>query len=279
MQRSGRRLDPVPGVHAVSTGSAELVRDPDDPAGWTLLVNGVPSSYVDVLDPTRLVFEYVQWMGAVVDCLAPDGDPLRAVHLGGAGCTLARYVAATRPRSRQLVLEVDAALVELARAAFGLTRSSGLRLRVADGRAGLATVPTGTQDLLVRDAFTADVVPGHLTTAEFVAEVRRVLAPGGVYVANVADRPPLALLRSETATALSTFAHVAVLAEPAQLRGRRYGNALLLASRVSLPLVGLARRVAVGVAPARVLDTARARELAGTAAVRRDGTSAPAQPG
>lgn len=254
----------------MSTGSAELVPDPDDPQGWTVHVNGVPSSYVDVGDPTRLVFEYVQWLGAVVDCLAPDGDPLRVVHLGGAGCTLARYVAATRPRSRQLVLEVDGALVELARAAFGLTRSAGLRLRVADGRAGLAAVRPGTQDLLVRDAFAGDAVPAHLTTAQFLTEVARVLTPGGVYVANVADRPPLALLRAETATALAAFEHVAVLAEPAQLRGRRYGNALLLASRRPLPLAALARRVAVGVAPARVLGTDRARELAGTAPVRRD---------
>jgi spermidine synthase len=232
------------------------VPDGDGRQGWTLLVNGVPSSHVDLDDPTRLDFEYVRWFADAVDVLAPPGEPLRVAHLGGAGCTFARYVAATRPSSRQLVLEIDAAVLEVAKRAFGLRSGPRLRLRVADARTGLADLPDGTQDVVVRDAFSGASVPAHLTTAEFLAEVRRVLVPGSLYLANLADNPKLALARREAATALASFAHVALVAEPGHLNGRRYGNVVLAASDADLPEAALVRRLASGPVRARLLDTA-----------------------
>src|SRR5919206_1231038 len=139
---------PVAGSWPVHTGRAELLPDGDGRSGWTLVVNGVPSSHVDLDDPTRLDFEYVRWFGDALDVLAAEGDPLRVVHLGGAGCTVARYVAATRPGSRQVVLEIDAAVLTLARRAFGLRSSPALRLVVADARAGLADLRPGGYDVV-----------------------------------------------------------------------------------------------------------------------------------
>ena len=63
-----------------------------------------------------------------------------------------------------------------------------------------------------------------------VAQVARVLRPGGVYLANCADRPPLAGARAEVATLRAAFADVAVIAEPGLLRGRGYGNVVLAAT-------------------------------------------------
>ena len=226
------------------------------------MVNGVPSSHVDLDDPLRLDFEYVRWIGDLLDVVAPEGEPLRAAHLGGAGCTLARYVAATRPLSRQVVLEIDPGVVEVARQAFGLRSSARLRLRVADARAGLTDLPDGGQDVVVRDAFSGATVPSHLTTAQFLAEVRRVLAPGGTYAANLADAPPLGQARAEAATALASFAHVLVIAEPAQLNGRRYGNVVLVASDGDLPVPALVRRLSSGAVRARLLDTGEVRAFA-----------------
>ena len=246
----------------MDTGRAELVPDGDGRQGWTLLVNGVPSSHVDLGDPTRLDFEYVRWFADAVDVLAPEGEPLRVTHLGGAGCTFARYVAATRPGSRQVVLEVDAAVLELAKRAFGLRSGRLLRLRVCDARAGLADLPAGGQDVVVRDAFSGASVPSHLTTAEFLGEVRRVLAPGGLYLANLADNPKLALARREAATALASFANVALVAEPGHLNGRRYGNVVLAGSDADLPEAPLVRRLASGAVRARLLDTAEVKAFA-----------------
>ncbi|MFL6111789.1 MAG: spermidine synthase [Catenulispora sp.] len=250
---------PAPGRHHVETGTAELLADADDPDGWMVLVNGVPSSYVHLSDPTRLEFEYVRWIGHVLDLAADPGQPLRVAHLGGAGCTLARYVAATRPGSPQVVFEVDAELAALMRSAFG---RRGFRVRTADGRAGLAALPARSRDVVVRDAFVGDSVPAHLSTLEFARDTARVLAPGGLYVANLGDREGAPLARAEAATLLAAFAEVAMVGEPGQLRGRRFGNIVLVAGDDPLPLEGLARRLAGGAVRARLVQPDRVRELA-----------------
>jgi spermidine synthase len=242
-------------------------RDRDDPRGCTVVVDGVPSSYVHLDDPTRLEFEYVRWIGDLLDVLGPDGEPLHAVHVGGAGCTLPRYLAARRPGSRQVVLESDPDVVALARETFGFSRRSGFRLRHADGLAGLRPLADGAWQVVVRDAFAGDTTPPHLTTTTFVDEVARVLAQDGVYVANVADRPGLGLTRREVATALTRFRHVLLVGETQHLRGRRYGNVVLAASRAALPVAELTRRVVSGPVPARVVPPKEAVALASGAAV------------
>lgn len=252
------------GSHDVDTGITQIEGLRDDPDGWLVTVNGVPSSYVDVADPTRLEFEYVRWIGDLLDVLAPRDEAMSVLHLGGAGCTLPRYVTATRPGSRQLVLEHDAALVDLARQAFGLRRrDAGFRIRAADALEGMRALPRGGFDVVVRDTFLGEDIPPHLTTAEFVTEVARVLRPDGVYVANVADKPGLRLVRAEARTALDTFRRVLLVGETAHLRGRRFGNVVLAASSGPLPVGELTRRIAGGAVPSRVLDPEQVRELLG----------------
>jgi hypothetical protein len=258
---SGRRDrgSPAAGRHHVETGTAEILADWDDPDGWMVLVNGVPSSYVHLGDPTRLEFEYVRWIGHVLDQAGAPGEPLRVAHLGGAGCTLARYVAATRPGSSQVVFEVDGELAALMRSAFG---RRGFRVQVADARAALAGLPGGSRDVVIRDAFVGDTVPAHLSTLRFAQDVARVLAAGGLYIANVGDREGAPLARAEAATLLATFGEVAMIGEPGQLRGRRFGNIVLVAGAAPLPLDAVARRLAGGAVPARLVEPDRVRALA-----------------
>jgi spermidine synthase len=142
-----------------------------------------------------------------------------------------------------------------------------------DARAGVAKLRDRSQDVVVRDAFVGETVPPHLVTLEFVRDVERVVRHGGVYVLNLADRPPLHRLRAEAATLLAVFRHVLLVTEPAILRGRRYGNVVLAASARPLPALELARTVAHGVAPARVSGTAKVAELArGVEPLRDDDT-------
>lgn len=256
------RTGPVAGLRTVATGSVALVPDGDGRRGWTMLVNGVPSSHLDLDDPLRLDFEYARWIADVLDLVAPAEAPLRIAHLGGAGCSLPRYVGTTRPGSRQVVFEIDPGVLDVAREAFGVRSGKQLRLRVADGREGLVDVPDGSLDVVIRDAFSGALVPRHLTTHQFLAEVARVLAPGGVYVANLADAPPLAKARDEAATALATFRHVVLIAEPAQFTGRRFGNVVLAAGQERLPVDGLVRRLASAPIRARMLTTNEVRSFA-----------------
>ena len=83
-----------------ATPHARVVVDAARPSGRTLVLDGVEASYVDLVDPTHLEFPYVRRLADVVDVAAPAGRALDVLHLGGGGCTLPRYVAATRPGSR-----------------------------------------------------------------------------------------------------------------------------------------------------------------------------------
>ncbi len=276
------RSDPSPAtvVRAdVDHGTAELVRDPDRLQGWTLLLDGTAQSHVDLADPEHLEFEYVRRIAHVTAVLADPGRPLRALHLGGGAWTLARYVAATRPGSAQLVVELDAALVELVHHRLpGPGPEDGLEVRAGEARSVLAELPPGGFDLVVLDAFTGARTPAQVTTAEFLAGVRRVLAPGGTYVANLGDGAPWPFLPGQVATAGAVFTHLAIVAAPDVLHGRRFGN-LVLTGRGDAAgpaaLEALARRVAADPFPARVLDDAATRALAGDAAVVTDRTATP----
>lgn len=254
----------------IATGTASVRRD--GPAHVTLMVNGVPSSPLDLTDPTWLEFEYLQQMAAVLDRL-PDG-PVTAVHLGAGGCALARRLDAVRPGSRQLAVDIDPELVRLVREWFDLPRAPRLRLRAQDARAAITGLRDASMDVVVRDVFAPDTTPAALCTTEFLREVCRVLRPGGIYLANCADRPPLHTARAEAATALAVLADVAVIAEPGLLKGRHYGNVVIAATRSTAgPDLGsapLARALRSLPAPAHLLHGPELAAFVGSAPPLRD---------
>ena len=248
----------------VSGGAATLVPDPDLPAGWILLVDGTQQSHVDLADPTHLVFEYMRRVGHAIDLL-PAG-PVRAVHLGGGAMTLARYTSATRPRSRNLVVENDAALVELVRAHLPWPREHQIRVRCSDARAALERLPVASADLVVLDVFASARTPGNLTSVEAFELARRALAPTGTVVANIADENPLTYARRYVAGMRATFERVTVCSEPAVLRGRRFGNLVVIAqpdSAAPMDLELLTRRCSSDPWPARVVHGAALSSFVG----------------
>ena len=239
-----------------------MVRDDSRRDAWTLLLDGVETSHVDLDDPTSLEFEYVRWLGDVIECVAPAGGRVDTVHLGGGALTLARYVMATRPQSTQIVFEIDGALVDLVRARLPWHRSRRLRVRIGDARAGLTAMTDASCDLVVRDAFRDAVVPANLRTVECARRVQECLRPGGIYVMNVADRAPFATTGVELATVAEVFSDVMVISEPGVLRGRRHGNLIIVAANEPLPVDAVARRVADGGVQGRVRDLNQAMEMA-----------------
>jgi spermidine synthase len=257
------RLPPGPTV--VTGGTAELLADADRDGSWMLLVNGTPQSHVDLDDPAHLEFEYVRRMGHVLDLVGEPGAPLDVLHLGGGALTLPRYVAVTRPGSRQRVVEIDEPLTGLVREHLPLPRGARIRVRAADAREGLAATHTGSTDVVITDVFAGARTPAHLTSVEFATDAHRVLRQGGTYIANVADGPPLRFARAQVATLRAVFRNVCLLAEPGTLRGRRFGNLVAVASDGDLPLAALTRRTAKDPMPARVVDGDDLDRFVGTA--------------
>jgi spermidine synthase len=234
--------------------------------------------------------------GHLIDLAAPAGMPLRVLHLGGGGLTLARYVAATRPGSNQLAVESDAAVAELVRRRLPLDKppdqpldqpgrpragTGAVAVQVADARAALEQVPAGSFDVVIADVFTGNQTPAHLTSVEFTAAAARALAPPGIYAANIGDGPPLAHARRRVAAARSVFRHACVIAEAAVLRGRRFGNLVVAAGGHQLPIAGLTRRTAADPFPARMVEGAELdRFVAGSEPITdAHAESSPAPPG
>jgi len=238
--------------HRTDTGVAELLADDDRPGGWLLTLDRIAQSYVDLDDPTYLEFEYVQGFAEIVDAVLPPGERLDVTHVGGGALTFPRHLVHTRPGSSQIVLEPDAALTALVRRHLPLPPRSGIRVRPVPGRAGLAALAAGSADLVVLDAFAGGRVPGDLTTDEAFAEVDRVLRPGGLLVANIADGPPLAHARRVLAGVRAHLGHVLVRADPAVLR-RRHGNLVVAASVTALPAEEITRQARSAMLPVTVV--------------------------
>jgi len=261
----------------VGSGVATVEADAD--GTFVLRVDGSLQSQVDLADPTHLSFEYVRRIGDVLDAVAARRQPISVLHIGGAGLTLARYVAATRPRSRQIVLEPDEDLTEFVRETLPLPKRAGIKVRPITGRAGIAEVYPDSVDVVIVDAFVREAVPANLVTAEFVAECSRVLRPAGLVVLNLIDGtaglPFVRRVAATVLTGLSSVGHGVVLAERKVLRGKAFGNVVLVGSAQPVPeLTDAGRR---GQPPYEVVPLA---ELAGKAELLTDadGFDSPAAP-
>ena len=247
----------------------ELLRDLDREGGWLLLVDGSEQSYVVLGNPIHLEFEYVQHLTQVIETWRKGGDPLPAVHLGGGLCTVPRWIAARHPGSAQLVIEASEEIAGLCRS---LPLPAGVTLRVADalawladgggeGMAGLARPPA----LCVIDVYAGPATVTAPYALDALGRISGGLALGGLVVANLSDAVPFALARSAAAAMAVLWERVAVVAEPAVLRGRRSGNLVLAATDGPLDPRELARRCASGMVRGRVLTAAALREWIGDA--------------
>jgi len=275
----GRGVTEIAAIDLKLSGYRAVIEDDRwVPGSFSLVVDGTPQSHVNADDPTQLFFEYIQRMGHVIDQLGLPGQPLTAVHLGAGALTIPRYVEATRPGSRQQVIELEQDLVDLVRTHIPWPKSASIRVRYGDAREVLGRLPEGLResaDLLVIDIFSGARTPAHVTSVEFYREAVRLLRPGGVVLVNVADGPGLSFARSQAATLLEVTGHVAALAETSVLKGRRFGNVVLVGSTAPLPLEWMPRLLAGGPHPSKLVAGAELRDFVAGASVTTDATAAP----
>jgi len=249
----------------------------DERGGVTVHMDGAPQSHVQPDDPTLLVFEYVQHLALVIDTMPPG--PLGITHVGGAGLTLPRWVEATRPGSPQIVLEPDEALTELVRREIPLPRRHRIRVRPVDGLGGLRSLKDDSADVVVTDAYAGGRVPAELAGTAYARDVARVLRPTGLGLWNLADEPGMRWVTRLVATVSTVLPHVALLATHEVLKGRRFGNSVLLAGAAPLPLETLRREVARAALPTGLREgAALTRLLAGAKPFGEEGEQSPPPP-
>ena len=157
--------------------------------------------------------------------------------------TLPRYFAAAYPGSKNIVYEVDAGVIKLARERLDLREDENLKVHEGDGRVALRHDSEGPYDLVMGDAFGHHSPPWHLTTQEAVEDARRLLREGGIYALNMIDFPPLNFAKAEIETVRKVFPHVLLVATAEALAQKDGSNFIVLASMHPLPVEQLQARI------------------------------------
>jgi spermidine synthase len=253
-------------------------RDKDRPNLLHLVADEVVQATIDLDDPSYLDAEYMQRIAYLIDAVGEPGKPLRVLHLGAGGLAMARYVAATRPGSYQQAVETNRDLVELVRAEAPLPRGVKVKIRHTDAREAVEAAPEDSYEVIVTDVYAGARVPAHVTSVEFLRQARRVLRAGGHYAVNLCDGGQMRFLKPALAAMYEVWPQVAVMAEPAVLRGRRFGNVVAAATDVELPIAELRRRCAGAAFPCRVLEGTELKEYVGGAPAATDATAIPSPP-
>lgn len=219
--------------------------DPSSATGRVLWLDTLPHSHVDLQDPTVLSFTYTAWYGDVLGAVVPDGAPLRALHIGAGGLTMPRYLRSEHPGSAQLVLELDPLVIDVAERRLAYVPGDDVDVATGDARVAVSELAAAVRagdapdgppfDVVIGDAFGGIAVPWHLTTREFTADLRTLMAPTGLYLLNVIDHDARGFLRAEVATIADVFRHVAVLERAAGAGG----NHVVIASDRPIPVAAI----------------------------------------
>lgn len=177
-------------------------------------------------DPDKLVFEYTRMMASAL-LVKPDPGSVLIVGLGGA--SLPKALHKILPHAMIDSVEIDPAVVTVAQRYFGYRTGSRQRVFIEDGREFIKRAAHAGQhyDMIMLDAFDTDYIPAHLMTVEFLQDVRNVLAPDGIVVANSFARS--ALYQRESASYADVFGTFY------NLRAHLDGNRVIIAAKGTLP--------------------------------------------
>ena len=134
-------------------------------------------------NPDKMVFEYTQMMLAG---LYVNPQPKRILIIGLGGATIPSALQALVPGAQLDVVELDGAVDRVARNYFGFKPGPMTKVSIEDGRVFVKRAGrAGAQyDLVMLDAFENDYIPEHMLTREFLTEVKAIMAPRAVLVAN-----------------------------------------------------------------------------------------------
>ncbi|MEW9869933.1 spermidine synthase [Arthrobacter sp. HS15c] len=261
---------PADGKHAASrflrTSGQHAAIEADDliDGAYILSIGGAEQSHVNVAHPEEIFYEYLRRIGHLVDLAAPEGQPIRALHLGAGALTLARYIQATRPGSVQYAVELERELLDFVLQQLPLPEGTDLHPVIGDARDALAGLaPELRFDVVILDIFSGPDAPGHIACMEFYQEARARLTANGILIVNVGDEPGLTLVRSQAAALRRAMEDVAAFAEAGMFDGRYPGNIILAGTQVPWPDSWSVELTARGPHPARVLAGVDLDGLAG----------------
>jgi spermidine synthase len=153
-----------------------------------LVLDHLIHSYTDLGNPLYIEYEYIRVYEEIVRWQAAKRGPFRVLFLGGGGYTFPRFIEASYPDAGVDVVEIDPEVTRVARTYLGVSDTTRIRSFNEDARWFLMnSKEKGGYDFIFGDAFNDLSIPYHLTTLEFAQQLKRLLKPDGLLMANVID--------------------------------------------------------------------------------------------
>ena len=194
-------------------------------------------SCIHVREPKKLYFPYVRMTFAGL-LLNPSPQKILVIGLGGG--SIPSTLSEIYPESVIHAVEIDPAVVKVAKDYFNFSEKENLKVTVMDARVFIKKegLRRAEYDLIILDAFNGDYIPEHLMTVEFLTEVRKILSEQGALVANTFSTSDL--YHHESVTYEKAFGEFYNFRLPVT------GNRIILASKKDLPdLITLKSRVSL----------------------------------
>jgi spermidine synthase len=169
----------------------KLKKDPSRGRGGpleALILDHLIHSYTDLKDPLYLQYEYIRIYEEMVRWQAGKRSSFKALFIGGGGYTLPRFIEAKYQQAAIDVVEIDPEVTRVGKKYLGIPENTRIRSFNEDGRWYVMNCKEGGgYDFIFGDAFNDLSIPYHLTTKEFALQLKRLLKPDGLLLANVID--------------------------------------------------------------------------------------------
>jgi len=154
----------------------------------SLILDHLVHSYTDLKDPLYLEYEYIRMYEEMVRWQARKRKSFKTLFLGGGGYTFPRFIEAKYPEAEIHVVEIDPEITRVVKKYLGVSENSKIRSFNEDGRWFVMNCKEKeTYDFIFGDAFNDLSIPYHLTTKEFAMQLKNLLKPDGLLMANVID--------------------------------------------------------------------------------------------
>jgi spermidine synthase len=154
----------------------------------SLVLDHLVHSYTDLKDPLYLEYEYIRMYEEMVRWRAKKRGSFKTLFLGGGGYTFPRFIDSKYPKAEIHVVEIDPEITRMVKNYLGVSEYTRIRTFNEDGRWFVMNCKEKeTYDFIFGDAFNDLSIPYHLTTKEFSMQLKSLLKPDGVLMANVID--------------------------------------------------------------------------------------------
>jgi len=154
----------------------------------SLVLDHLVHSYTDLKDPFYIEYEYIRIYEEMVRWQAKKRGSFKSLFLGGGGYTFPRFIGAQYPKAETHVVEIDPEITRVAQKHLGISGDTKIRSFNGDGRWFVMNCKEkGSYDFIFGDAFNDLSIPYHLTTKEFAMQMKSLLKPDGLLMANVID--------------------------------------------------------------------------------------------